>query len=150
MSRGARTRRRGASCRAWRDGRRARQTSLVRMLFDVAARALGLVRFGNWWTHKIPPLLLVVYIELIRRHASLGASAAAICVLVFCVSCVAAYGHVVNDWCDIADDQRAGKPNAMRDVRVWQRAALCVGLVVAGFVVLAPFRTRGPRASCSH
>ena len=105
----------------------------------LAARALGLVRFGNWWTHKIPPLLLVVYVELIRRHASLGATVATICVLVFCVSCVAAYGHVVNDWCDIADDQQAGKPNAMRDVRIWQRTALCVGLVVAGFAVLAPF-----------
>jgi hypothetical protein len=102
------------------------------------------VRFGNWWAQKIPPLLLVVYIELIRRHASLGASVAAICVLLFCVSCVAAYGHVVNDWCDIADDQRAGKPNAMRDVRVGQRAALCLGLIVAGFAVLAPFSNAWP------
>ena len=110
----------------------------------LAARALNLVRFGNWWTHKIPPLLLVVYIELIRRHASLGASVAAICVLLCCVSCVAAYGHVVNDWCDIADDQRAGKPNAMRDVRVGQRAALCAGLLIAGFIVLAPFPNAWP------
>jgi hypothetical protein len=114
------------------------------MLFSLAARALGLVRFGNWWTHKIPPLLLVVYVELIRRHASLGASVAAVFVLVFCVSCVAAYGHVVNDWCDIADDQRAGKPNVMRGVPTWQRAALCVGLVVAGFAVLAPFSNAWP------
>ncbi|HWT06149.1 MAG TPA: UbiA family prenyltransferase [Xanthomonadales bacterium] len=114
------------------------------MLFSLAARALGLVRFGNWWTHKIPPLLLVVYVELIRRHASLEASAAAICVFVFCVSCVAAYGHVVNDWCDIADDQLAGKPNVMRGVGVGQRAALCAGLVVAGFAVLAPFANAWP------
>jgi hypothetical protein len=110
----------------------------------IAAQALGMVRFGNWWTHKIPPLLLVVYVELIRRHASLGASVATICVLLFCVSCVAAYGHVVNDWCDIADDQRAGKPNTMHDVHVGQRAALCVGLVVAGFAVLAPFSDAWP------
>jgi hypothetical protein len=110
----------------------------------LAARALGLVRFGNWWTHKIPPLLLVVYVELVRRHASLGAAVASICVLLFCVSCVAAYGHVVNDWCDVADDERAGKPNAMRGVRVWQRGALCVGLVVAGFAVLAPFADAWP------
>ena len=110
----------------------------------LAARALGLVRFGNWWAHKIPPLLLVVYIELIRRHASLSQSVAAIGVLLFCVSCVAAYGHVVNDWCDIADDQRAGKPNAMRDLRVAQRAALSVGFIVAGFVVLAPFSNAWP------
>ena len=110
----------------------------------LAAQALGLVRFGNWWTHKIPPLLLVVYVELIRRHASLGASVAAICVLVLCVSCVAAYGHVVNDWCDIADDRRAGKPNVMRDIHVGQRAALCLGLVAAGFVILAPFSNAWP------
>jgi 4-hydroxybenzoate polyprenyltransferase len=108
------------------------------------ARALSLVRFGNWWAHKIPPLLLVVYVELIRRHASAGASAAAICVLLFCVSCVAAYGHVVNDWCDIADDQRAGKPNAMRELGVAHRAALSLGLIVAGFAVLTPFPNAWP------
>jgi hypothetical protein len=110
----------------------------------LAAQALRLVRFGNWWTHKIPPLLLVIYIELIRRHASLGLSVAAICVLLFCVSCVAAYGHVVNDWFDIADDQLAGKPNAMRDVRVGRRAALCLGFMVASFVVLAPLPNAWP------
>ncbi|MDQ6941035.1 MAG: UbiA family prenyltransferase [Candidatus Eremiobacteraeota bacterium] len=87
----------------------------------------------------MPPLLLVTYVELIRRHASLGASVAAICAVLFCVSCAAAYGHVVNDWSDVADDLRAGKPNTMRDVGVGRRAALCACLVVAGFVVLAPF-----------
>jgi hypothetical protein len=102
------------------------------------------VRFGNWWAHKIPPLLLVVYIELIRRHASLGASFAAIGVLLFCVSCVAGYGHVVNDWSDIADDERAGKPNAMRGVHVGKRTALCAGLIAAGFIVLAPFSDAWP------
>lgn len=110
----------------------------------LAARALALVRFGNWWTHKIPPLLLVVYVELVRRHASLGASVGAICVLVSCVSCVAAYGHVVNDWTDVGEDRRAGKANVMRDVRVGRRAALCAGFVVAGFAVLAPFANAWP------
>jgi 4-hydroxybenzoate polyprenyltransferase len=110
----------------------------------LAAHALALVRFGNWWPHKLPPLLLVVYIELIRRHASLGASVASICVLLFCVSCVAAYGHVVNDWCDIADDELAGKPNAMRDLHMLARAALSVGFLVAGFAVLAPFPDAWP------
>ena len=110
----------------------------------LAARALSLVRFGNWWTHKLPPLLLVVYAELIRRHAPLGASVGAIGVLLCCVSCVAAYGHVVNDWCDIADDERAGKPNAMRGIRPGRRAALCAGLVVAGFALLAPFSDAWP------
>ena len=103
------------------------------------AVALGRVRFGNWWAHKIPPLLLVVYVELVRRHASLAGSVAAVCVVLCCVSCVAAYGHVVNDWCDVADDRQAGKPNTMRDVGLGRRAALCASLVVAGFVVLASF-----------
>lgn len=110
----------------------------------LAAGALGVVRFGNWWTHKIPPLLLVMYIELIRRHASLGAAVGAVCVLLCCVSCVAAYGHVVNDWTDIAEDQRAGKPNTMRDVRVGRRAALCAGLIVAAFLILTPFASAWP------
>jgi UbiA prenyltransferase family len=104
-----------------------------------AAHALSLVRFGNWWAQKLPPLLFVAYVELIRRQASPRASLATIGVLLLCVSCVAAYGHVVNDWCDIADDERAGKPNAMRDLRPAQRAALCLGCVVVSFTALVPW-----------
>jgi hypothetical protein len=103
------------------------------------AHALSLVRFGNWWAQKLPPLLFVAYIELIRRHASLGASLATIGVLVLCVSCVAAYGHVVNDWTDIADDERAGKPNTMRGLPPLKRAVLCIAFVVVGFAALVPW-----------
>ena len=56
--------------------------------------------------------------------------------MVFCVSCVAAYGHVVNDWFDITEDE-SRKPNTMRNVPVSRRAALCFACIVAPFIALS-------------
>ncbi len=110
----------------------------------IAERAIGWIRLGNWWAQKIPPVLLLLDVELVRRNASAGESLEATAVLVGCVSCVAAYGHVLNDWCDVRDDALAGKANAMRDLGIEKRAALCASFLVAGFATLAPLADAWP------
>jgi 4-hydroxybenzoate polyprenyltransferase len=102
---------------------------------------LHVVRSENWWFAKIPPLLAVMYLEIARlggepRHAIL------MLVGFLCsISCVAAYGHVINDVFDVEADLRAGRSNRMAGVSTTQRAALCLALLLAGFVasVLAHF-----------
>lgn len=107
-------------------------------------RALASVRISNWWSHKVPPLLLVVYIESLRRHAHADATVASAVLLLCCVSCIAAYGHVLNDWCDIRDDARAGKSNTMQSLKEWQRSLFCGLLLVGGFAFTAPFTNAWP------
>jgi len=98
-----------------------------------------MVRSGNWWMQKIPPLLLVAYVVLIEGHGSVSISLMVIGALMFCLSCVAAYGHVINDWFDIAEDERAGKPNTMRNIPLARRILLCLSLLAAPFLLLAFF-----------
>jgi 4-hydroxybenzoate polyprenyltransferase len=50
------------------------------------------------------------------------------------IACVATYGHIVNDACDVDADRRANKPNAMRNLGVGARILLALGFFVGGFL----------------
>lgn len=100
----------------------------------------ALVRGSNWWYSKIPPLLAVAYAEIALQRLAPGIAIGRVAALLVSACCVAAYGHVLNDICDIEADRRAGKPNAMARLTPGQRAALCLGLAAAG---LAPWLFTG-------
>lgn len=100
----------------------------------------GLVRGSNWWYSKIPPLLAVAYAEIALQRLGPGVALSRIAALLVSACCVAAYGHVLNDICDIETDRLAGKTNAMARLTRTQRAALCLGLAAAG---LAPWLFTG-------
>ena len=100
----------------------------------------GLVRGSNWWYSKIPPLLAVAYAEIALQRLAPGVALSGVAALLVSACCVAAYGHVLNDICDIEADRRAGKTNAMARLTRTQRAALCLALAAAG---LAPWLVTG-------
>lgn len=84
-----------------------------------------LTRAGDWRTTLVPFVLGCVYLWLWWFAIAPGADAALL-VLLSLVTTVgfASFGYVLNEWCDIADDTRAGKPNRMAFVRPWQRVAI--------------------------
>ena len=86
---------------------------LMSRIRDIIVGASGFARPGNWWFSKIPPLLAVVYLAILLQGIDIGRGVLLIVCFIVSVSCVAIYGHVINDAFDIAADQRAGKPNAM-------------------------------------
>jgi hypothetical protein len=78
-------------------------------------------------------VLAVAYLDILR----VGGDRRRTGLLLGCYLCsicmVAAYGHVINDACDVKADLSAGKRNSMADVRFSRRVFLCAGLVLAGF-----------------
>lgn len=90
-------------------------------------------RVGNWWDAKIPPLLAVVYLEMLRLDATPEAALPSVLFYFAAVACVASYGHVVNDVFDIEADRRAGKTNTMAAMPLFLRTALPAVLLAAGF-----------------
>lgn len=91
-----------------------------------------LVRSGQWWDYKIPPVIATAAIVL-------GAGAALdvrklVHLVVFLVATVgvAAFGHVVNDLADIKTDALAGAPNRMAPLDRSARVAVLATTVVAG------------------
>ena len=98
-------------------------------------RIFQAARSENWWCSKIPPLLAVGYLSMIETDdRSLRAVFLLGCYL-FSISCVAAYGHVINDSFDVEQDLLAGKRNKMADITWPRRLLLCAALVLIG---LAP------------
>jgi len=93
-----------------------------------------IIRGGNWWLYKIPPLLAIAYGEMILMGFPAIQSILTVLALLFSISSVAAYGHIVNDIFDIEVDGQVGKSNAMTEGSSWQRVLFCAIFVIAGFV----------------
>jgi hypothetical protein len=103
-------------------------------LCDIIVGASSFARPGNWWFSKIPPLLAVAYLAILLQGTDAGRGVLLIVCYIVSVSCVAIYGHAINDAFDIAADQRAGKPNAMAALSVNGRGLLILSFLCAGFL----------------
>ena len=91
------------------------------------------IRSHDWWLYKIPPLLAVAYVEILLLDLPALQSILTVTAMLFAITCVAAYGHIINDSFDIEVDQQVGKPNSMAQFSPWQRALFCLASVVLGF-----------------
>lgn len=98
---------------------------------------LGLVRFDHWFTQKLSPLLVLAYALLWAMDAAPSQAWRVLPFVLLSICCVAAYGHVVNDWFDIESDEQAGKSNSLAGVAPAMRFALAALLFAAGFGILA-------------
>lgn len=101
----------------------------------------GVVRAGNWWHSKLPPLLSVVYAAALVFALPTTQVAGLWWAALISILGIASYGHVVNDAFDIEVDRKAGKANAMAGFTVWQRWAVALLLLAASFApaALLPF-----------
>jgi hypothetical protein len=100
----------------------------------VIGRAARVIRFDHWWWSKLPPLMTVIYLELLQHSDQRQSVPLLIGGYATTIFLVAAYGHVINDAFDIRVDLLAGKPNGMANVTPLVRVALCVALALAAFV----------------
>lgn len=91
-------------------------------------------RPGNWWCSKIPPLLAVAYLTILLRDTEVFRASELLACYVFSVSCVATYGHVVNDAFDVEQDRLAGRRNALAERSWTTRIALALAFLVLGFL----------------
>jgi len=95
----------------------------------------SLVRSGQWWDHKIPPLIAAAALSSLTAVNPNGV-ALLIDLLLFLVAAVgvAAFGHVVNDLADITTDKLAGAPNQMAALSCRARAAVLAATVTCGLL----------------
>jgi 4-hydroxybenzoate polyprenyltransferase len=98
------------------------------------SRRGALVRSGQWWDHKVPPVVGVAALAMGAGGATGAADLVDLLLLLASVCGIAAFGHVVNDWADIEADARGGKPNVLAARSVGQRAALVAASLGLGLV----------------
>ena len=103
------------------------------------------VRAGNWFVWKLPPLLAVGYALCLVGHIDPARALRVLPLLLLCVCSVAAFGYIVNDVFDISCDLAAGKENAMTHVSHWQRS-MYVGITLAAGATSLAFLPRSRAA----
>ncbi|HZF96566.1 MAG TPA: UbiA family prenyltransferase [Allosphingosinicella sp.] len=106
------------------------------------------VRSGEWWDHKLVPLLTAFYATAL--FAGAGVSALWTTALVFLLSLLpgAAYVSIVNDVFDVRSDEAAGKPNRMAARSPAFRAAAVAACVAAGFPFFWYWRSDPAALAC--
>ena len=95
----------------------------------------SLVRSGQWWDHKIPPLIAAAVLAVLPATDPNGLQLF-VDLILFLITAVgvAAFGHVVNDLADIKTDAVAGAPNQMAALSTQTRTAVLGGTVVCGLL----------------
>ncbi|MGB8840547.1 MAG: UbiA family prenyltransferase [Aliidongia sp.] len=101
---------------------------------ETVARFFAFARPGNWLVSKIPPLLAIAYIEILRFGIAPGEAARLLVSAVISIGCVAIYGHLVNDIFDLEADRLAGKINRLAAMRPIRRRLLVSVFALTGFL----------------
>ena len=100
-------------------------------------RALAALRLGEWWEHKLAPMLGTAYATAFLIDRSLLALAPTLLLTFAAIAVGGAYVSVVNDLTDLEDDRRAGKENRLASQPRWLGPAMIAGLVLAGLIIAA-------------
>jgi 4-hydroxybenzoate polyprenyltransferase len=106
-----------------------------------------LVRLGEWWSSKLPPLFAVAYLFLAGPPpAAPQSGAAALALLLVSAVATAAWGHLLNDLADAEVDRLSGRP---RPAARLSRAAAGWLLTAALALAVAPW-TLLPESPVAH
>src|SRR5580704_15198358 len=97
----------------------AESTPIERMRLRIAAIGgfFAFARPENWFVSKIPPLLAVAYLEILRLGIAPHDAVQLLACALFSICSVAIYGHVVNDLFDLDADRLAGKANRLASMQ---------------------------------
>src|SRR5947208_11348304 len=103
---------------------------------------MRLVRPRAWWFNKVPFSVMLVLL-LVDGHTTAREGLAVVALVVLTVCAVANYGYALNEVYDVAEDRRAGRPNAAADfgtrrLKLISGASAAVGLTSAYALAGAP------------
>lgn len=94
------------------------------------------MRAGEWWEHKLAPILALFYATALGQGAGIASLAPALLLLLAALVPGAAYVSIINDLADREEDRRSGKANRMAAFSPG-RALLVASLPVAAGLAVA-------------
>ncbi|HEY0412265.1 MAG TPA: UbiA family prenyltransferase [Allosphingosinicella sp.] len=99
----------------------------------MAERAASVLRSGEWWDHKLVPILCAFYATMVRLGLPIASQWQVLLVLLLSLVPGAAYVSIVNDLTDLEADAAAGKANRMAGrPPAFRIAALLLPLLCGG------------------
>jgi len=106
----------------------------------MAADLAGAVRAGEWWDHKLVPILTAFYATAVLVGAPVAALWPQLLALLLAMLAGAAFVSVLNDLADEEEDRAAGKPNRMAGRSRRFRAAALAAPIAAGAAFMLLWR----------
>lgn len=106
----------------------------MRLRVAGAAGFFAFARPGNWFFSKIPPLLAVAYLAILRFGIAPHLATRLLASGLLSIFSVAIYGHVINDIFDQEADRLASKVNHVAALRPVCRVLLAGAFLIAGFL----------------
>ncbi|MCH5718711.1 UbiA family prenyltransferase [Niabella hibiscisoli] len=97
------------------------------------------IRTGDWWDHKLPPILGIGYATLLLYDQNLFNASGHIVIILLSVIIGAIYVSIINDISDVEVDARAGKPNKMASLPVFVKWLLPIICIACGICFIAFF-----------
>lgn len=89
-------------------------------------------RTRSWWNYIVPPVMAAVYFVVLVQNFDFSQTVWRVLLWLFSIIGTAVFGFSLNDICDINDDLKAGKPNAMAALSKYlQWFILLVGVAAA-------------------
>ncbi|MES2619866.1 MAG: hypothetical protein V4615_03365 [Bacteroidota bacterium] len=120
----------------------------------IFSKLSGLIRLGNWWHYKIPPLIAIFFFseEIFGEH-TIGEIWYKLLLLICWMFSAASFGYFINDWSDVAEDGLAGKKNLVARLSVplrWLFAFCMPALAILIQVLINGFYSTAFLLSVGH
>lgn len=103
----------------------------------MSVKGLAALRLGEWWEHKLAPMLGTAYATAYLVNTSLLRAAPILLLTLASIAVGGAYVSVINDFTDMESDRRAGKANRLADQPRWLAVAAIAAFVGAGIIIAA-------------
>ncbi len=104
-------------------------------LAAMTVKGLAALRLGEWWEHKLAPMLGTAYATAYLVNTSLLKAAPILLLTLASIAVGGAYVSVVNDLTDLESDRQAGKPNRLADQPRWLAVGAIAAFVGAGIAI---------------
>jgi 4-hydroxybenzoate polyprenyltransferase len=99
------------------------------------SRALGPLRAGEWWDHKLAPMLGTGYMTAFHLRTSLLHRWPTFLATLIGIAAAAAYVSLINDLTDLSEDAAAGKHNRLAERPRPYAIAAIAGVLTVGVAV---------------
>lgn len=89
-----------------------------------------LFRAKNWWSTKVPPLLVISYIFLSGQPEKMFY----LLIIFFWIITTGCFGYFTNDWADAKADQKIGRNNKVAQLSTKIKFLISLGLIILFFL----------------
>jgi hypothetical protein len=105
---------------------------MIHLVWEVVNGAVRIARAQEWWDNKLCPVLAVAYGTALQFDLALTDLWPVLVFLLASLVLVGSYANLLNDLCDLREDELCGKPNRLAGRSAFLRISSLVTVLLLG------------------